>query len=185
MTSYSDLNTARVKVKVTGCGVAHTTLLRIVSGATEAQAYDAQDRLCAVYSLLATQLPSDFSALGATWAPGGSNVFQPLTLSGDWAGIVGGRAPVRRDAAKNWKVTGNDLSGNTTSITLWYLDDAGELDTSNDYRRVAAEGTIVEDIINALILPTPLLVGRSGQILDFKPYANIALAAYWQRELRK
>jgi len=185
MTSYNDLNTGRVKVKVRTHGVPHVTLGRFVSGGGLAQAREVEEKIFNAYLLLEPELPTDFACLGVSWAAGGSNVFLDITPDTAWASITGGRIVARRDAAKNLKISGKDLGGNTTSISLWGTDEAGEQFASDDYRRTPDEGSIVNDILGALVDPAPVLVGRSGQILSFKSYLNIGLSAYWQKELRK
>lgn len=185
MTAYNDLNTGRVKIQVTGHTVKHTTLGRFVAGGDIVQVREVEAAIAAVYTLMETVLPSDFACLSVSWAPAGQANYITITPDPVWATITGTVTPHRRDAAKNWKVSGNDAGGNTTSITFWYVDEPAEADTSDDYRRTAAEGSIVTDIVNALTSAALVLVGRSGQLLSFKNYLNMAVSAYWQRELRK
>lgn len=185
MTAYNDLNTGRVKIKVTGHGVAHTTLGRFVAGGGLVQAQEVESKILAVYSLLEIDLPVDFGVLSVSYAPAGQNNYLEMAPNPAWATITGTQLVQKVNAAKNWKVSGKDLGGNSTAIAFWYVDEPGESVTSNDYRRTASEGSIVLDIIEALTDGAPVLVGRSGQILSFKNYLNQAISAYWQRELRK
>lgn len=179
----SPSNTPRYWVDYEANGVQHTMQFRYPGGALSGPPDTGfLNGITLFLSELLTLLPSDFTIVGARYAPAGSDVTLPTTAPSSPG--TGGGTPAAAEVPAYLTFVGRTSAGRKVKVQVYGVSasPASEGGVFSDYRLTAGQSTPVDDAIAALgILGA---VGIDGESINWYTYANCGYGAYWQKKQR-
>lgn len=176
-------NTPRLWVDYVANGLEHTFQFRY-PGSSSSGPPDASflNGITLWLSEMLSFLPSDFSILGARYAPAGTDVTLPTTAPSSPGTGAGSTSPAERPAFITF--VGRTTLGRKVKVQLLSVavSPAQEEGVYSDYRQTGAGSASVQDAVDALnLLPA---VGIDGEPITWYDYINLGYSAYWQKQMR-
>lgn len=185
MADFAPNYTARYRVRYSVQGNTHTMLWRVASDTESVVGIAAKVSL--FLADLEGSLWSDWSVLGADFAPADSDIFLPTTAPDQptGAGSTGSRA--NSDKAYACSFVGRSTGGNKARMFLYGTVFAASLRSGieDDFRILSSENGDVSAAIVRLNETSPALVANDDNVATWYEYVNVKHNDRWVRRLRR
>lgn len=186
MADYAPNFTARYRIRYQTLNLQHTLQVRLPSTVLQTELGPYVTKLANFLSMTAPFRFTDWTVLGASFAPANSDVFLPAQIP---TGIASGGVALptvvtfsHTSLAFSWP--GRSVLGHRGIIYLITTSTGAETaaDIANA-RLTASENVSVIDSVNALNA-APSFVGNDNQSWVAYPYVNLKFNSYWNRRAR-
>jgi len=188
MADFAPNYTARYRVRYTVLGKNHKMQFRLARGTSDVG--NIALKVAAYLSALSPTLFTNFTVLGAEFAPEDSDIFLPVAppvgFSPPALAIPG--APISEQSLA-WSFVGRSIGGLQCRLFLYGAGSGPEnvgapAVTFDDWRLTSVQSGIVNNAVIVLNNSSPSLVGNDNQTAVWYPYANFKYNNYWVRRTR-
>jgi len=187
MADFAANFTARFKLRYSTLGKSHTVMFRIARGAGATGLSNMKLKVAAFLNALDNGRYTDWTMLGATYAPEDSDIFLATDVP---SGVSAGLDTIPTDPLSQsclaTSFVGRSIAGQKARTFLYGVNTGPETGIAgfDNFRITSTEDANVAAAIAILNSSSPSIVASDGNNVVWYPYVNTKYNDYWVRRTR-